>query len=170
MLPTAVSQHEGSGGVSAGGEKRTRTAVVGYDGSDEAKAALAVAVELLKEAPAGKVVITCGQDRPPAWTGYTYRGPVPARDELMDEIETQIVNDLEEAAGAARGAGVEAATACTRDHPVDTLLKVAADVGADMIVVGARGAGALQDVVMGSTTMRLLHVSKIPVLVVPTKK
>jgi nucleotide-binding universal stress UspA family protein len=145
----------------------SRPIVVGYDGSDLAKSALRVAIEVATCSAYGRIAIVCGQDRPSGWFGYTYRGPVVGKDELLDELETRIASDLEEAAAIVRRAGIDAVTACTREHPVDTLLTVAQDIGAAMIVVGAKGTSAIQDVVMGSTTMRLLHRARIPVLVVP---
>ncbi len=36
-----------------------------------------------------------------------------------------------------------------------------------MIVVGSHGAGALRGIVLGSTPYKLLHHSRVPVLVVP---
>jgi nucleotide-binding universal stress UspA family protein len=39
--------------------------------------------------------------------------------------------------------------------------------GADLIVVGTRGYGAVRGMVVGSVTQRLLHVADCPVLVVP---
>jgi len=146
----------------------SQTVVVGYDGSEQAKAALEVAVGLAKcGGEGGRVVVTCGQNRVPGWFGYTYRGPAPGREEYLDEIETHIAEDLEAAAARVRKAGVDAVTACTREHPVDTLISVAADAHADWIVVGATGTGRKHENVIGSTTMKLLHLSKIPVVIVP---
>jgi nucleotide-binding universal stress UspA family protein len=147
-----------------------RTIVVGYDGSEQAKAALAVAIDLATCGVSGKVVIACGQNRPPAWSAYTYRGPIIEQEAFLEDLDSQIMRDLEDAAATVRAAGVEAVTACSREHPVDTLLNVARDTSAKMIVIGATGAGSLHDVVMGSTTMRLLHRSELPVLVVPATK
>ena len=47
------------------------------------------------------------------------------------------------------------------------LLDVAEEQGADMTVVGSHGAGALRGIVLGSTPYKLLHHSRVPVLVVP---
>lgn len=142
--------------------------VVGYDGSDASKGALDKAIELAKGDPDAEITVVCGQDRPPAWV--TYRGTTVEAQTHIEEIEKEIAADLEEAAKVVSAAGIKVATTCTRDHPVDLLLNVAHEIGAGWIVVGAKGAGALHDVVMGSTTTKLLHQSDVSVVVVPVRK
>jgi nucleotide-binding universal stress UspA family protein len=141
--------------------------VVGYDGSDVAKAALDKAIELAKCGD-GEITIVCGEDRPPSWVGLTYRGVVsPEMESYWKEVQAKIAAEIEEAAEHVRKADVKAVTACTSDHPVDLIIKVAEEIGASWIVVGSRGEGTGHRTVLGSNTMKLLHHSTVPVVVVP---
>jgi nucleotide-binding universal stress UspA family protein len=49
----------------------------------------------------------------------------------------------------------------------DEIARVAEGVGAEAIVVAARGLSPVKGVVLGSTTQRLLHEAKRPIIVVP---
>lgn len=57
-------------------------------------------------------------------------------------------------------------TVVTTGHPVDGILDYAEKTAADVIVMGSRGQGMLAEVVIGSTSRRVLRRGKIPVLVV----
>jgi nucleotide-binding universal stress UspA family protein len=52
----------------------------------------------------------------------------------------------------------------------ESILSVAQDVAADVIVVGSHSRSALEKIIMGSVTEKLLHHSKIPLFIVPTRK
>lgn len=51
--------------------------------------------------------------------------------------------------------------------PPEALLRAAADAGADLIVVGRRGAGSPYELTMGSTSREVSSRAPVPVLVVP---
>jgi nucleotide-binding universal stress UspA family protein len=52
--------------------------------------------------------------------------------------------------------------------PAEVLARMARDRGAELIVVGSRGLGALRAAI-GSVTLRLLHLAPCPVMVVPER-
>jgi nucleotide-binding universal stress UspA family protein len=51
--------------------------------------------------------------------------------------------------------------------PAPAILNIAHEAGADLIVVGTRGRSAVAGLLVGSVAHRLLHLSDLPVLVVP---
>ena len=72
--------------------------------------------------------------------------------------------------GARRGRGDRRASLVDEGRPVEVLLEAARDHDAQLIVVGSHGEGAVSAAFLGSTALKLLHHSDIPVLVVPRHK
>ena len=156
--------------------------VVGYDGSEAAQKALDVAVELAKSVPDGEIIIACAEDRSSGAHRWEV-GPGPEmgrrgvqvgpREQSVGEywelLAKKTEADLAEAAARVGAAGVKVATACTRDRADETIINVARESGARLIVVGTKGSGARagERTALGSTTSRVLHEKgDIPVLVV----
>lgn len=54
--------------------------------------------------------------------------------------------------------------AATGDEPVDILLKAAAELGADLLVMGGYGHSRMREVVFGGFTRRVLQAADLPVL------
>jgi nucleotide-binding universal stress UspA family protein len=52
----------------------------------------------------------------------------------------------------------------------DSVLKAAKDVHADIIVMGSHSRKWLENIVLGSTTEKVLHHTTIPLFIVPTKR
>jgi nucleotide-binding universal stress UspA family protein len=136
-----------------------RTIVLGYDGSEGSRAALAAAVELASLE--GALVAVCfAYEIPAAYGGETgeYRRVLHARAEQA----------AEEAAARLRAAGIEHVVELLPERPVNGLVHVAEKHQASMIVVGTNGEHPIKGVILGSVPHKLLHVSPVPVLVVPT--
>jgi nucleotide-binding universal stress UspA family protein len=149
----------------------TDTIVVGYDGSAAAKGALAEAIALAGLMPDGEVVIACGQDRKPGYLGYSDEPlwkEALELNKLWEQMESRIQQDLEEAVETVRDAGIPASSVCGQGRPANILKDVAHDVTARLIVVSTHGSGKDEETtVLGSTTTELLHITNVPVLVVP---
>ena len=133
------------------------TIVLGYDGSACANAALTAAVDSAKAYGDGIVV---------AFGAGVY--PI-GEDSDHQKLVRQMGSDwAEEALAAIRNQGVEDAEAVLVDaRPAEALLQVARDRDARMIVVGTHGERPLTGAVLGSVPHKLLHLSRVPVLVVP---
>lgn len=54
-----------------------------------------------------------------------------------------------------------------RGVPVRVICDLAVEEGVDLIVMGRRGRGALNHLLLGSVSQGVLHHAKVPVLVVP---
>jgi nucleotide-binding universal stress UspA family protein len=52
----------------------------------------------------------------------------------------------------------------------ESILKVAKDLYVDIIVMGSHSRKWLENIVMGSVTEKVLHKTKIPLFIIPTKK
>jgi nucleotide-binding universal stress UspA family protein len=133
------------------------TLVLGYDGSDCAKAALEAAVDSAK-AFGDRIVVAFGAGVFPVGEGSDHL-------RLVRKMGADWAN---EAVAAIQAAGVtDVETAVIDARPAEALLKVAADRSARMIVVGTHGEHPLTGAVLGSVPHKLLHLSQVPVLVVP---
>ncbi len=140
--------------------ERRPVIVVGYDGSEPSRAALALGAR--RAGRHGKLFIVHAYDLPPDFLGSPYHQqmlsahkdhgralldsmPLTGNDEVLEvEYETELIG------GPAAQAIADVARA--RD--------------ADEIVVGARGLGRVR-ALLGSVSHELLHVADRPVLVIP---
>jgi nucleotide-binding universal stress UspA family protein len=132
------------------------------DGSPEAEGALDMAIDLAKETGAKLAVVTVHVPPP--------GGKVPAPP--IKEVEKpQGAEHIAEAAAAkARAAGVDAKAYVTHGlDPAPEIARVAEELGADLLVVGSRGLGAVRGALMGSVSRYLVSHSKVPVTVVTNR-
>ncbi len=134
------------------------TLVLGYDDSDASQHALDVALDLAA-ALHEPLVIVYGV-APPGRRGEEYR----ELERAIEELGTTITAVALERATAA---GVSAEVALVPERPSLALLSVAEEREARLVVVGTHGESTLKSALIGSTTYRLLHRSRRPVLVVP---
>jgi nucleotide-binding universal stress UspA family protein len=136
------------------------TIVVGYDGSDCARAALGVAIELAR-ALGEPLVAAYAAEPPQRSVGAEWQEHRRALEEIGERV-------VAEAEREAREAGVEVEPAIVAQRPAEALLGVAEARKARLIVVGTRGHGPITSVILGSVPSKLLHRSELPVLVVPS--
>jgi nucleotide-binding universal stress UspA family protein len=147
-----------------------RRGLICYDGTDPARAAVAAAGEVLEGAA---VVLTVWEPVPPLdharpLDAYlSVLGPAP--DELDAAAEEQARRVAAEGAETARAAGLDAEplTERSRGRIASTLVAVADEQDADLIVIGAHGQASVGPKLLGSTANGVLYEARRPVLVVP---
>ncbi|WP_445150873.1 universal stress protein [Baekduia sp. Peel2402] len=132
------------------------TLVVGYDGSDGARAAYATALDLAGRLGEGVHIV------------FSFESPRLGGElhDLDDAIRERGEAVVGEALATAAAAGVVVSSDVRMQDPAAGLIAAADEVSASMIVVGSNGERPLKSVLVGSTPTRLLHLSARPVLVV----
>lgn len=135
-----------------------RALIVGYDGSDCARAAFDAAIDLALST-GDRIVVAFGYEPP---TGYG-EGIAAHREVVRRHGERVTAEAMDRAAGV----GVEAELALVPARPPEALEGLAEQHDARAIVVGSFGESPLRSALLGSTPHRLLHGAKRPVLVVP---
>ena len=133
--------------------------IVGYDDSECSHAALGTALELAR-ALGDRVVIAYAYAPPERLRGEEYS---EHRRALQEIGERAIADALERA----QGAGVEVDVALVPQKPADALVVLTEDPDGRLIVVGTHGEGPFASALLGSVPHKLLHRSRVPVLVVP---
>ena len=150
-------------------------AVVAYDGSDEAKAAVREAARLM---PGRRLVVVSVWEQglalmlmPPTDTisGVPNMTPSPETIATTDRLQHDHATEpAEQGAAIARGLGAEAAAYPVADD-VDAAETIAAEaerLDAAVIVIGSRGLGRMKSRLLGSTSQGLLRHTQRPVIVV----
>lgn len=102
---------------------------------------------------------------PEGWWGIGGAPPSPeSLSTALVEGQQEILREFE---GKLDLDGVDYETVGELGDPVTRLLVVCETSSADLLVIGRRGAGLAERVILGSVADRLTHLSECPVLVVP---
>jgi nucleotide-binding universal stress UspA family protein len=138
--------------------------VVGIDGSEQSRHAAIVSADLARRNGATLHMVTIV--RPPeGWWGIVGSPPTPsalskslsdAQREILDSVVAEL--DL---------SGMEVVQVEDVGDPARMLLDYAIRVDADVMVIGRRGAGLIERIMLGSVANRLVHDAECPVLLVP---
>lgn len=139
--------------------------LVGIDGSECGDRALSVAVAQARAADAELVMCFVI-----AWSPYSFSTPQEnaerhrRREEELDAARSKI---LEPRVDGLRASGLAVQGVARHGHPVRTLVKLAEELAADVIVVGRSGDTPLKTRMFGGTAAGLVQSAPVPVLVVP---
>jgi nucleotide-binding universal stress UspA family protein len=141
--------------------------VVGTDGSDSAQLAVDEAVRLAKSLGAELHVVSGYK---PLVGPRIAGAPEGAAKVWAPLPDTLVEGALSQAAAGVRFQNVPVETHALEEEPADALLKVAEQVGANMIVVGSRGMHGAKRFVLGSVPNAISHKARCNVLIVSTDR
>jgi nucleotide-binding universal stress UspA family protein len=148
--------------------ERVRTLVLGVDGSDTAKRALAFVGRLVPPR-GGRVTLVSAVEvlTPPS------RGRVPGAASIAREVTRQnsiraraATRELNRAAAELKRVGWQTRTMLVHGEPLRDLLGAVATSRAQLLVVGARGTSGVRYLLLGSVAEGALNRSPVSVLVV----
>lgn len=103
----------------------------------------------------------------PSFVGYK-AGPEVVRDQVAQEYREQH-RQLQSYAEEMRAAGVDTTALLIQGPTAESILKEAADVEAELIIMGTHGRSAVFEIVVGGISHAVLRNTTIPVLLVPVR-
>jgi nucleotide-binding universal stress UspA family protein len=143
-----------------------KVVVVGTDGSDSSFRAVDRAAEIAAESDAKLIVATAFTSEDEVRSGEPDQ---PKGDKYRTEGNAPVYGMLREAADRARAAGAEnVEEKAVSGAPIDVLVKLVDDVGADLLVVGNVGVKSIAGRLLGSVPTAVRRRANTEVLVVET--
>ena len=142
---------------------RMRKILVAYDGSPHSKQALnwAIDLSLLSEARVVAVKVFEGSQ-------FLIASDTTAHKvvETLERLRREDQELLDEAVAIGKSRGVTVTGESLHGNIAEQIISYAREHGFDLIVVGTKGHGVLEELLMGSVTRNLISLAHIPVLVV----
>jgi nucleotide-binding universal stress UspA family protein len=135
--------------------------VVGVDGSEDGRRALRWAVDEARVRGCTLEAVHAWQ--PPFLAGYPLDPLAPDTGEVEAAARTVMERALEDAGVDAAGLARPAERTLRRARPAPALLEAAE--GADLVVVGSRGAGGFRGLLVGSVSLQVARHAPCPVVV-----
>lgn len=121
--------------------------LLGYDGSADSEKAATLAITMAKEF--GSTIVVCHA------AGHM---PLASKPNEVRKLVNPLVERLSKL-------GITTHTALLDSVPAQGILDAADEHHVDLIVLGSRGRGTFANLLLGSTADRVLHYSKVPVMI-----
>jgi nucleotide-binding universal stress UspA family protein len=143
----------------------TKPILFATDGSPSAEEAQREAFDLASRLDAPLLVVSVAHVALPAvgYSGYGYSDVVA---QLTEAEHKRVKELLATIATKARAAELSCSTVSAEGLAVEEICRIAAERGAQLIVVGSHGWGAARRLLSGSVSTGLVHSAPCPVLVV----
>jgi nucleotide-binding universal stress UspA family protein len=104
---------------------------------------------------------------PPDWYGGPWTAGVAytPTDDIRDRLRSDREGLLEHAATRLRRHGLDVTTRLTEGRPASVIVETAHEIEADLVIVGARGHGAVEEALLGSVSAEVVDQASCAVLV-----
>jgi nucleotide-binding universal stress UspA family protein len=144
-----------------------RTVLAAVDFSPVTSEVLARAAELAKALGAALWLVHVAAPDPD-FVGYE-PGPQSVRRSVAAELH-DVHRRLQEHSAGLRADGIECTALLVQGSTPETIVREAARLEADLIVLGSHGHGAIRRALLGSVSEHVLHHAGRPVLVLPAPR
>ena len=132
------------------------------DGSDAALDAVRHALHLQRDGLRASFVLATVQE-----PTYTYELMLAPDADVLDRVTGAVgARALMSAEALLEAAGLAFEREIGSGEPAPTLLEIAQRYGCEAVIMGARGRGTLQSVLLGSVSQAVLQASSLPVTIV----
>lgn len=145
-------------------EWQPKTVAVGVDGSQTSFKAAQIAAAMARSWQAKLLIISVVRT-PEGWWGIGGAPPSPeALSAALVEGQEQVLQEVE---GAVSLDGIDYETIQELGDPSSKIINIIEEQTVDLLVIGRRGAGLAERIMLGSVADQLCHASPVPVMVVP---
>lgn len=136
--------------------------LIAVDGSEHARQAIEAAARLGRAQPVQALLLNVADE-------IVYYGELPpfdaqAVEQAQRARQQQVLAEAQ--AQALAGGLTQVEIQGTSGHAADEIVRVASERAVDQIVMGTHGRGALRSLFLGSVAQRVVHLAKVPVLLV----
>jgi len=138
--------------------------MVAVDGSEQSVHAAAKAVDLARTT-GGKVTVATVVRPPEGWWGL--EGSPPSPEAMAAAVAAGRREVLEGVLGKVNTDGVDITTMEEIGDPASMIITLCEQEDIDLLVIGRRGAGFVERMMIGSVADRLAHHSPCPIMIVP---
>ena len=141
--------------------------LIAIDGSEHSARTVKHVIRM-KEGMRQKLEVLLLNVQPPIpMKNVLFEGRLSEVHRLEEPLKQQGVRDLAPAVAALRAAGVECESHVEIGEPAPAIARFAKTHHCEMIVMGTRGMGAIASLFLGSVATKVVHLSPLPVLLVP---
>jgi len=138
-----------------------KSLLVSVDGSANANRAVAFAIKMARSISGMKIILLNVQEQLERWYQHGLASEA-SRQHLKEQGQTQAA----EARRLLDEAGCTYEFLIQYGRPAETIVQVAKEHGCSGIIVGSRGLDDLQNLLLGSTSFKVVQLSDLPVTLV----